>query len=66
MIENHLCKYKSITPWEAIENYDITRLSAIIFVLRNQGWNIKTDIQYKRKYKWFGPKVVWAKYTLQD
>ena len=42
-IEKHLIKHKSITSWEAIELYKATRLSAVIFNLRNKGWNIESE-----------------------
>ena len=38
----HLKKYGSITSWEAINRYGATRLSAIIFNLRKQGYDIRT------------------------
>ena len=31
----HLIKYKKITSWDAITKYKATRLSAIIFNLKN-------------------------------
>ena len=36
----HLATYGSITSWEAIKEYGATRLSAIIFNLRNEGYQI--------------------------
>lgn len=62
-IRKHLKKHKSITSWEAIENYGATRLSGIIYVLRHdEGWNIKTkDISVKNR---FGQKCDIAKYEL--
>ena len=39
----HLKTHRSITTWEAIELYRATRLSAIIFNLRLQGFNIDSD-----------------------
>jgi hypothetical protein len=41
MVKKHLLKKKSITSWEAIRNYKVTRLSAIIYELRKKGWDIK-------------------------
>lgn len=38
----HLQKYGSITSWEAIEEYGATRLSAIIFNLR-ENYKIQSD-----------------------
>ena len=36
----HLKQYGSITSWEAIQEYGATRLSAIIFNLRDKGYKI--------------------------
>lgn len=40
---NHLKEHGSITSLEAIEKYGATRLSAIIFRLRKQGYKIVTE-----------------------
>jgi hypothetical protein len=42
LVIKHLIRTKSITSWEAIEKYKITRLSAIIFLLRKRGWSIES------------------------
>jgi hypothetical protein len=42
MVKKHLSSKKSITSWEAIEKYKVTRLSAIIHILRNNGWEIQS------------------------
>ena len=62
-IKRHLKTKKSITSWEAIEKYGATRLSAIIYRLRNNDkWLIDTiDIAVKNR---FGQKCNIAKYTL--
>lgn len=39
---NHLQEHGSITSWEAIERYGATRLSAIIFNLKERGYAIET------------------------
>lgn len=39
---NHLKQYRSITSWEAITLYKATRLSAIIFNLKERGYEFKT------------------------
>ena len=41
-IEKHLKDIGSITSWDAILNYGVTRLSHIIWVLRNKGWIIES------------------------
>lgn len=42
-VKNHLLQGKPITPLDALTLYGSFRLSAIIFNLRNQGMNIKTE-----------------------
>ena len=42
LVLEHLKKHKSITSWTAIQNYGATRLSAIIYNLRDRGYNIET------------------------
>ena len=37
----HLQKHKSITSWEAIQEYGATRLSDIIYRLRDRGYDIQ-------------------------
>lgn len=53
----HLEKYGSITSWEAIKKYNITRLAAIIFDLRDEGNKVFSSIEKKDGKKW-------AKYVL--
>lgn len=36
LVEEHLLKHGNITSWEAIQKYNATRLSAIIFNLRKK------------------------------
>ena len=50
----HLQALGSITPLEALELYGSFRLGALIFNLRKEGHDIKTDIVPKKGY---------AKYT---
>jgi hypothetical protein len=50
----HLQTYGSITPLEALEKYGSFRLGALIFNLRQEGHNIKTNIVEGKGY---------AKYT---
>ena len=59
----HLNKYGSITSMEAFKEYGATRLSAIIFKLKHQGYRITTEIvSVDTRY---GRKANIAKYTLQ-
>ena len=53
----HLKKHGSITSWEAIQKYHITRLAAIIFDLREEGNKIFTRNETGNGKKW-------AKYLL--
>lgn len=59
---NHLKKHGEITSWTAIMDYGITRLSARIFRLREQGYQIETEIVCKKK----GEETVrFARYTMK-
>jgi hypothetical protein len=49
LVLNHLQEQKSISSWEAITLYRATRLSAIIFVLKNRGHSITTEMFYEGK-----------------
>ena len=51
-ILNHLKEHKKITSYEAFEKYRITRLSARIHDLREQGYNITSDMIYGKEYKY--------------
>lgn len=42
---NYLKRYKSITSLKAIQLYGATRLSGIIYTLRSEGYDIKTDLK---------------------
>ena len=58
----HLQTYGCITSLEAIEKYKATRLSDIIYRLRNRGLNIVTiDIPFVDVY---GTKSAYGKYVL--
>lgn len=60
----HLQKYGYITSLEAIELYGATRLSDIIFRLRNRGINILTiDMPFVDR---FGDKSIYGKYVLVE
>ena len=51
MCKRYLDMNGEITPLEALEAFGCFRLSAIIFDLRRDGWNIRTDInEGKKKY----------------
>lgn len=53
-VKEHLEKHGSITSWEAIDGYRITRLSACIFRLRRKGMCILTERRQKDDGTWYG------------
>lgn len=59
----HLTKYGSITPWQAIQQYGITRLGAIIFILRKEGFDITTN--RVNSVNRFGHNCNFAEYVLE-
>ncbi len=59
---HHLLKNKSITSIEAIKYYSATRLSAIIYNLKKDGYKFKSErIPFEDK---FGNKAYFNKYHL--
>lgn len=47
----YLRKYKQITSYEATKRFGATRLSGIIFILRERGFGIETEmVQGKNRY----------------
>ena len=59
----HLQTYGCITSLEAIEKYKATRLSDIIYRLRNRGYRIITiDIPFVDSY---GTKSAYGKYVFE-
>ena len=58
----HLKEVGSINPLDALKEYSIMRLAAVIYDLKDEGYDIKTNI-VKSKNK-FGEKVSFAKYEL--
>ena len=61
---NHLQEYGCITSLEAIHLYGATRLSDIIFRLRNRGYKIDT-INFPFTDR-FGDKSHYGKYILNE
>ena len=51
-ILNHLKEHKKITSYEAFKKYRITRLSARIHDLREQGHNITSEMIYGDEYRY--------------
>ena len=54
----------SITSLDAIREFGNTRLSASIWLLRNEGYNIKTTFETNKNR--YGEKVSYARYYLEE
>jgi len=52
-VKSHLLKHKRITSWEAIMNYQITRLSHYIYALKRQGLVIMDKRVYPIGKNWY-------------
>ena len=60
----HLQQFGHITSWEAIKEYGITRLSAKIFNLRREGYDITNTMKFvKNRY---GEPVHFVEYHLEN
>lgn len=64
MVLKHLQEQGTITSWEAIELYGATRLSAIIYNLREDGLQIETEMCVGKNR--FGNPTNFAKYILKN
>ena len=60
----HLKEIGPITPVQAFFDYSIMRLAAIVFILKDEGYNISTTI-LKSKNK-FGEPVSYAQYKIEN
>ncbi len=61
-ILRHIQDYNSITSWDSYMEYGITRLSAIIFVLKKEGYEFTDEwISSKNRYN---EKTQFKKYIL--
>jgi hypothetical protein len=58
----HLKSHGTITSWQAIQDYGATRLSAIIFNLRKDGYDIDTKTELTKDRN--GNVCQYAKYIL--
>ena len=61
---NHLQNHSCITSMEAFAKYGVTRLSAIIFNLRLEGYLIKTTSVTRKNQE--GNSCTYAEYSLMD
>ena len=58
----HLKQIGHITPLDAFNDYAIMRLAAIVFDLKDEGHDIKSEFISSRNR--FGEKISFSKYTL--
>lgn len=61
MVLDYIREFGSITPIEAFRDMGITRLSAIVFILKEEGHDIKADIEIGRSR--FGNLTRYARYS---
>lgn len=61
-ILNHLQTRNSITSIEAINNYGVTRLAAVVFALKKEGYNIHSNIKHGMTR--YGEPCCYAEYSL--
>lgn len=54
IVLHHMKEYGSITSVQAFEKYSITRLAAVIFNLRREGWDIAMVREISRSGKRYG------------
>ena len=64
LVLNHLKTYGEITPLEALREYGVLRLGAIIFDLRHEGYQIATILETHIKPS--GRKGQHALYRLEE
>lgn len=62
MVLEYIREFGSITSLDAFKDLGITRLSAVIFDLRESGYNIFTDIEHSKNR--FGHPTRYARYSL--
>lgn len=61
-IEQYIKEHGSITSWEAIKEFGITRLSAVIYNLRYER-NLDIETRYETMKNRYGDKVTFARYV---
>lgn len=63
LILRHLEQYGSITSWDAIMEYGVTRLADVIYRLKKDGYRIKSETVIKKK----GERTVsFARYSMRN
>lgn len=60
----YILDFGSISTWQAIMDLSCTRLSAYIYMLKKEGYDIKKEtIKFTNRY---GEKSYYVKYSLED
>lgn len=59
----HLQDFGKITSWEGFTRYGVTRLSAIIYTMRKNGYDITS--KFKTTKNRYGYYVTFAEYTIR-
>lgn len=60
----YILDFGSISTWQAIMDLSCTRLSAYIYMLKKEGYDIKKEtIKFTNRY---GEKSFYVKYSLED
>lgn len=63
-VERYLKDRGSITSWEAIHEFGITRLSAVIYNLRYKR-NIKIETRFETMKNRYGDNISFARYVYE-
>lgn len=61
MVLDYVREFGSITPFDAFKDLGITRLSAIVFNLREEGHDMHTEREYGKNR--FGHSTRYARYS---
>lgn len=64
VILNHLKEHKEINPLEAFSKYGVYRLGAVIFILKDDGYNISARLHKYTKPS--GKRGKYAIYRLEE
>lgn len=63
-VEQYLRDKGSITSWEAIQQFGITRLSAVIYTLRYER-NLNISTRFETIKNRYGDNISFARYVLE-
>lgn len=61
MVLDYIREFGSITPVDAFKDLGITRLAAVVFLLRDDGHDIHKEREHA--YNRYGQKVRYARYS---